>query len=440
MSGRKMRRYQLRKEAIGVVHRHPWIFREQLSSAASVFADGDWLRLYDGANQIVGHGVYEAEGAIAIRVVRSGAAPADARYFRGRVAAAIGKRAELATHGDGLRLVHGESDAVPGVVVDRFGDVIVATSYSAGMDGVARYVAMLLQHPEAMVEPDVAVVPKPAKPAKAAKLPRLAKPELPAAAPSPAAVPSMSKAASALAKIIGPATHVVIRPAHRRHAETAPARVLRGAPPAVAHFTEDGIRYAVDLEAGHKTGAYLDLRALRRALAAAPLTGARVLNLFSYTGMLGRAAEAAGAADITHVDQSERALAFAAAQHVVDPARHHFITADVFDWLPKLDPADTYDLVIVDPPAMTSRKAQVPTVLAAYHKLYRAAAAHVRPGGTLIAACCTSRVTRDAFARTVRAALGPEFGHARDLPPEPDHPVAFPQADYLKVALWKRIA
>src|ERR1700690_1614346 len=101
----KFRRYQLRKEAIGVIHRHPWIFREQLSSAAAVFADGEWLRLYDGANRVVGHGVYEAEGAIAIRVLRTGGAPVDAAYVRGRVAAAIAKRAELAARTDGLRLV-----------------------------------------------------------------------------------------------------------------------------------------------------------------------------------------------------------------------------------------------------------------------------------------------------------------------------------------------
>ena len=428
-----MRRYQLRKEAIGVVHRHPWIFREQLSSAATVFADGDWLRLYDGANQIVGHGVYEAEGAIAIRVVRSGTAPVDARYFRGRVAAAVAKRADLAEHADGIRLLHGESDAVPAVVIDRFGDVLVATSYSAGLDGVARYVAQLLEHADVLAAADAPEArPGPTPPKIKAK------PGVPAA--TPGKVLPTKPGLHALAQVIGPATHVVLRPAHRRHADAAPARVLRGQPPAVAHFTEDGLRFAVDLEAGHKTGAYLDLRGLRRDIATAPLAGARVLNLFAYTGMLGRAAEHAGATDITQVDQSARALAFAAAHHTVDAARHHFVEADVFEWLPAHPETELYDLVIVDPPAMTSRKMQVPAVLAAYHKLYRAAATHVKPGGQLVAACCTSRVTRDAFARTVRAALGPAFGHTRDLPPEADHPVAFPQADYLKIAFWKRLA
>ena len=79
----KTRRYQLRKEAVAIIERgHPWIFRDQLSSAAQVFADGDWLRLVDGANRVVGYGMFEAAGAIAIRVVRLGAEPPDAAWLR----------------------------------------------------------------------------------------------------------------------------------------------------------------------------------------------------------------------------------------------------------------------------------------------------------------------------------------------------------------------
>jgi 23S rRNA G2069 N7-methylase RlmK/C1962 C5-methylase RlmI len=80
----------------------------------------------------------------------------------------------------------------------------------------------------------------------------------------------------------------------------------------------------------------------------------------------------------------------------------------------------------------------VAKVLASYRKLYRAVGERVAPGGTLVAACCTSRVARDAFLGAVRAGLGPGFRHERDLPTEPDHPVGFPQADYLKVSVWRR--
>jgi 23S rRNA (cytosine1962-C5)-methyltransferase len=404
----KWRRYQLRKEAVGVALRHPWIFRDHLSSAASVFRDGERLRLLDGHNRVIGHGFYAATGAIAIRVLRRGEAAPDAAWLRAQLAAVIGKRAQLAERSDALRLVNGESDGLPAVVVDRFADTLVVSSYAAGADGLARYTAAVLAAPGVLDE--------------------------------------------AARKIIGPARHVVLRPARLRQPGDAtdaaePARVVRGAPPPIVQIherTADGrtLELAVDL-AGQKTGAYLDLRGLRREVAGAALAGARVLNLFAYSGMLGRAAELAGATEIIQVDASDRALAFARDHHVGDPARHRFIVADVFDWLPGAAADATeltgpFDLVIVDPPSMTSKAAQVPGVLAAYRKLYRAAAPLVRVGGALVAACCTSRIERAVFQRTVGEALGAHFLLDHEISPEPDHPVSFPQADYLKIGWWRR--
>ncbi len=378
----KARRYQLTKDAVAIVQRgHPWIFRDQLSSAAQVFRDGDLLRLVDGSNAVVAHGTFEAEGAIAIRVVRRGPDRPDAAWLRATLDASLARRAALATRTDGIRLVHGESDGIPAVVADRFGDTIVVTSYSIGADAHARFVARALRTH---------------------------------------------------------AANVVLRPAHRRRGPSSPARALYGVIPDVARFTEDGLAFAVDLAAGQKTGTYLDLRGLRHAIATAPLAGARVLNLFAYTGMLGRAAAAAGAAFVLHVDQSARALDFARTHHA-GGAQHEYVVADIFDWLPSFA-SEPFDLVIVDPPAMTSKSSQVPAVLAAYRKLYRAARAHVKPGGVLVAACCTSRIKRAVFHRTVRESLGDDFRQERELPPEIDHPVGFPEADYLKIAWWRRTA
>lgn len=422
----RARRYQLRKDAVAIVERgHPWIFREQLSTAAAVFGDGDWLRLVDGANKVVGHGIYEAEGAIAIRVLRAGPDKPDAAWVRGQLSAALRRRTALAARTDGIRLVHGESDGIPAVVVDRFGDTLVVASYSAGTDALARYVACVLGDAVAtLARADTA-------PTDSA-VPQTIASEM--TTPTSTSITEIERAERIL-KIVGPARHIVLRPAHRRRGPPQPARVLRGSPPDVAQFTEDGLAFDVDLAAGQKTGTYLDLRGLRATVAKLPLTGARVLNTFAYTGMLGRAAEAAGAAEIVHVDQSEGSLAFAAAHHVGDPARHRFVTADVFQWLPTAEGG--YDLVIIDPPAMASRMAQVPVVLAAYRKLYKAAARLVRPGGLVVAACCTSRIERAVFHKTVRAALGEGFTRELELPAEADHPVTFAQADYLKIALWR---
>src|SRR5262245_16073851 len=153
----RLARYQLRKEAVGVVLRGaPWIFRDHLSSAAQVFDDGQWLRLVDGKNRVVGYGIYEARGAIAIRVLRRGEAPPDGAWAVRMVDEALARRAQLrasaerrsgsgsetgsgsgsgsasasasapasATFTDAFRAMHGESDGLAAVVVDVFGDTI----------------------------------------------------------------------------------------------------------------------------------------------------------------------------------------------------------------------------------------------------------------------------------------------------------------------------
>jgi 23S rRNA G2069 N7-methylase RlmK/C1962 C5-methylase RlmI len=448
------RRYQLKKDAVAIIDGgHPWLFREQLSTAAQVFEDGDWLRLVDGTNRVIGYGIFEAEGAIAIRVLRRGEPKPDAVWVRHQLAVALGRRNALAARTDALRLVNGESDGLAAVVVDRFADTIVVASYSAGADGLAHYIASLLaavargrtalEATVATGEGDAAIT-QPIEilrdldghheldagvtaPISTARVTTAARP------PTPLPVPH-----GELGPVVGPATNVILRPARRRQAPPQPQRVLCGSAPATVEFHEDGRALVVDLEGGHKTGTYLDLRALRRSIADSALANARVLNVFAYTGMLGRAAEVAGATSITQVDQSARALQFAAAHHVGDPAKHHFVVADVFEWFPALPDTEQFDLVIVDPPSMTSKAAQIPTTLAAYRKLYRAAARHVAPNGAVVAACCTSRIDRGLFKRTVNEALGPGFAVERDLPPEPDHPVGFAQADYLKISIWRR--
>ncbi|MEZ4358978.1 MAG: class I SAM-dependent methyltransferase [Kofleriaceae bacterium] len=382
------RRYQLRKEAVGVVLRGaPWIFRDHLSSAAQVFSDGQWLELVDGQNRVIGYGSYEARGAIAIRVLRRGAEAPDAAWLAAQVRAALARRAPLRADTDALRAIHGESDGIPAVVVDVFGGTAVAQSYAAGSDALARLAGRWV--------------------ADELGVPRL-----------------------------------LWRAARRRQGAAEvlePPRWLRGGGrgDAVETFREGALTFACDPTDGQKSGAYLDLRGLRRAVAGLPLAGARVLNLFAYTGMLGRCAERAGAAEIVQVDASAAALAVAARHHVDDERKHTRVVADVFAWLPA-QPAAAFELVIVDPPAMASRRAQVPRALAAYRRLYRAAATQVAPGGTLVAACCTSRITRAEFEAAVAGALGTAFERTRELPPELDHPVTFAEADYLKVSLWTR--
>lgn len=376
-------RYQLGKQALAVVASgHPWIFRGLTSSATAALADGQWLALYDGGNQVVGHGVYAAEGAIAIRVLDRGPTRPTAATFAARIERALAARAALAGETTGLRLVHGESDGLPGVTVDAYGPVVVAHAYAAGLDGLARL------------------------------------------------------AARTIARARG-ATGVVVGAGHRRLGGGAPPRVVAGVVPDEVAFVEGPLTLVARPVSGQKTGTFLDLRGLRRFVRDRELAGARVLNLFAYTGALGLACEHAGAAEIVQVDRAADALAVAARCHVREPARHRFVTADVFDWLPRAEVDARYQLVIVDPPSMTSRMEQVPQVLATYRRLHRAAATRVAPGGTLVVACCTSRVSRERFRATAVAAVGERFALAHELPPERDHPVAFAEADYLKVLVFR---
>lgn len=374
-------RYQLSKRAVAVARSgHPWIFRGLTSSALAAFADGQWLALYDGGNQLVGHGVYAAEGAIAIRILARGPVRPRGADLTDRVDRALARRAALRRETDAFRAIAGESDELPAVVVDVLGPAVVAQAYAAGLDGVARLAALRV------------------------------------------------------ARAVG-AAGVVVRAPRRRFAASSEPRVIAGTVPPLVRLREGALTLAASPMSGQKTGAFLDLRGLRRWAATAPLTGARVLNLFAYTGMIGAACEAAGAASITQVDRDGAALAFAAANHVVDAARHRFVTADVFEYLPAA--SDAYELVVVDPPSMTSRVEQVPGVLATYRRLHAAAAARVAPGGRLVLACCTSRVTRARFRAGALAAVGARFALAAELPPEPDHPVGFPEADYLKVLVFR---
>ena len=419
----RLARYQLRKEAAGVVLRDaPWIFRDHLSSAAEIFEDGQWLRLLDGKNKVLGYGIYEGRGAVAIRVLRRGEAPPDGAWVREVVEAALLKRAPLYGGGagaladyaaaklsaptDAFRAIHGESDGLPGVVIDVFGDALVVQSYSRGAEALARLAARLVAKKLGINR----IVEKPAQRRQGTGTQAVGEPRwLRGGGATGGGDASDAKSASAIA---GPLA-----------------------------FHEGELSLVCDPFGGQKSGAYLDLRGLRRAVAAMPLSGARVLNLFSYTGMLGRCAEQAGAREIWQVDASASALEAAARHHVGEAAKHKLITADVFEWLPaQAESGEQFELVIVDPPSMTSRRAQVPSSLSAYKKLYRAAAPHVAPGGTLVAACCTSRITRAEFRKTVAEALGNGYEPIGELPPEVDHPVTFSEGDYLKVLLYRRRA
>lgn len=378
----RARRYQLKKEGVLALKQgHPWIYRNKTSTAADTFRAGQWLQLVGAQNEVLGFGLYETEGLIAIRVFKQGSNPPDAAWLRGRIDKALARRENLRKYTSGFRAIHGENDGIPGVVVDVYGDTAVLQTYATSVDKIGRFVA------------------------------------------------------AAVTQKLGLKNTVWKFPAKRKIRLND--RVLRGAMPAETRIQEGKMTLSIPVGEGQKSGAFLDLRGLRKWLSLQKLEGKRVLNLFSYTGTLALAAETAKAREIWNVDISKGALEVARARHSLQPKNHRWIEADIFEWFPTLARDEKFDLLIVDPPMMASKMTQVETALAAYRRLYREAAQHVSKKGVLVAACCTARIARYKFEQVVGSTLGPRFKKITSLPPEDDHPVGFSEGDYLKILIFK---
>ncbi|MBY0369731.1 class I SAM-dependent methyltransferase [bacterium] len=382
MSLSSPRRYQLKKEgALAVKQGHPWIYRNKVSTAVETFASGQWLQLVGAQNEVLGFGIFEPEGLIAIRVLKQGDNPPDAAWVRGRIDKALKRRENLRKYTDGFRAVHGENDGLPGIVVDVYNETAVLQTYAASVDRLGRYVAAYVT------------------------------------------------------RQLGLKNTVWKFPVKRK--AVAADRVLRGHMPRETSIREGQLNFSIPVGEGQKSGAFLDLRGLRKWIATQKLDGKRVLNLFAYTGTLGFAAEAAKAREIWNVDISKGALDVAKRLHAKDPSRFRWVAADIFDWFPELPREEKFDLLIVDPPMMASKITQVDGALHAYRKLYREAILHVKPKGFLVAACCTARIPRKRFEETVGSVVGERFKKVTSIAPEDDHPVGFSEGDYLKILVFR---
>jgi 23S rRNA (cytosine1962-C5)-methyltransferase len=382
------RRYQVKKETAQIIAKgHPWIFRDKLSSAADVLEEGQWLQLVNSENSVLGYGVFEKEGLVAIRVLKRGVTPPGTKWIQEQIRKALARRENLRKYTGAFRAIHGENDGLPGIVFDVYGKLGVLQTYSPSMDVLGRYAGAFL-HRELSLS---TVVWKP--------------------------------------------------PAKRQGKKGDTQRVIFGSlQDTSTNIREGKLSIYVDAGTGQKSGAFLDLRNLRKWLTLQKLKGARVLNLFSYTGTLSLAAEVAGADEIWNVDISKGALETAKKRHSLKKEHHKWIAADVFDWLRDLQPSQKFDVIILDPPQMASLTSQVPQALKTYRRLYLTAAQHLRPGGMLIGCCCTSRIPRSLFEREVKGWLEGRFKFVTSLRPEEDHPIGFPEGDYLKILVFKAIS
>ncbi len=361
---------------------HPWVFREALTVGPDA-ATGDSLRLRDAAGNTLGVGLYDARSPIAVRVwARADEEPIPS-LFGGRAEVALALRDPLFAGPEttAFRCINGEGDRMPGVVVDRYGDVVVLR-----LDGDA-----VEAHLAALVD---------------------------------ALWPALERrgAVSLVRKQRG-----------------ARMESLRGpAPPARITVREHGMPFWVDLEDGQKTGAFLDQRE-NRARVRRMAAGRRVLNLFSYAGGFSLAAALGGATTVTSVDVA--AAAHKTAQDSfrlagVDTSRHRFAAADAFAWLAAAAArGETFDLVISDPPSFAPNEKAVPRALQSYRDLHRACARLLAPNAIFCASSCSSHVGMEAFLSTLDdETLGPRLRALEVFGPPADHPTlpVFPEGRYLK--------
>ncbi len=376
-----------------VEHGHPWIFDGAVDERPADLDPGQTVALVDADGGFLAMAACNPASRILARVWSWQPETLDAAWFARAIARAIARRDphRLAAPDGALRLVHAESDGLPGLVCDRYGDTLVLQFNSAG---VQRHRRVLL---------DTLL-----------------------AATAPMGV-----------------RHAFERSDEdMRRLEGLPASAgpLAGEPAPQVVVDEAGLRFEVPIASGQKTGFYLDQRE-SRARVRAQATGARVLDVFCYTGGFTLAALAGGARQVTAIDASaaaiERLLAQAGAQGV-EPGRLDARVADAFVALRELrNRGERFDLIVLDPPKFAPTLATVPAAARAYKDVNLLALKLLAPGGRLFTYSCSGAVTADLFQKIVAGAAADAGVAVRllaRLGPAEDHPVllSFPEGDYLK--------
>jgi 23S rRNA (cytosine1962-C5)-methyltransferase len=390
---------------------HPWVFRRALAKAPQGLEPGAIVDVTE-QGRFVARGYYDPHSHITVRVLTLDPAEAIGPHFwRSRIARAVALRRAYVPFSDRevtdcARLVHGEGDGLPGVVADLYGTFAVLKLYSRG----------LVPHREQIVE--------------------------------------ALRAEVELAGVYGRDDDTEASGEEDETAledDSAPSRPARGQalwgaePPDPVLVRENGMRMAVDVRSGQKTGMFLDQRENRFALRRYGRGVRRALNCFSYTGGFSLALALGGAREIVSVDRDASALRLARRNfelNGLDPDAHAFETADVLSYL--RDAAKgRFDLIVLDPPAFAKTQKAVPAALDGYASLHRAALGALAPGGVLATASCSARVTPEEFLGAVREAATKtktDLALLEERRQPPDHPIrlSFPEGRYLKFFVFRR--
>ncbi|BBL72685.1 class I SAM-dependent rRNA methyltransferase [Methylogaea oryzae] len=371
-------------------HGHLWIFSNEVDTAATplvAFKPGDLAQLLDSKRQPLGVVYVNPASLIAARLLtRDGNAAVNKAFLAKRLKAALQLRQRCYSE-PYYRLVYGESDGLPGLVVDRYGDVLAVQASTAGMERLQDDVVAALQD---LLQPRAVVL----------------------------------KNTSSLRRMEGLDDYT---------------RLAAGELDGPVEIVENGARFRVDLLGGQKTGWFYDHRDNRRDLAAL-CKGKRVLDLFSYSGAWGLAAAVQGAKEVVCVDASAAALELVRENAELNgvAGKVQTVTSDVFDYLRQLREAkERFDVVVLDPPALIKRKKDIKAGTEAYYRLNQAALQVLNYDGILASASCSHHLEPAALRDMLRSCarhvdrhvlILKQGGHGADHPVHP----AIPETEYLK--------
>ena len=379
-----------------LLRRHPWIFSGAVKFVDDGTISGDVVRVQTEDGLFLAYAAFSEKSQIIARVLSFDERDViDGEFYRRQIKTAIARRSHLFSATSAMRLIHAESDGLPGLIADRYGDVIVVQLLTAGID------------------------------------------------------PQRDMVAKILMEETGAITIYERSDADVRELEGLPARnglIVGECLPAETVIQENGMKIAVDIAYGHKTGFYLDQRdsrVLTKSLAA----NMDVLNCFCYTGTMSVAALVGGAKSVLSIDSSAPALQMAAHNLQLnnqDGTRAEWLDADVFQALRKLrDQARSFDLIILDPPKFAPTAHHAEKAARAYKDINLLGLKLLRPGGYLMTFSCSGGISSDLFQKIVAGAALDAHVDAQivqRLGPGADHPVAlhFPEGAYLKGLLLRR--
>ncbi len=369
---------------------HPWIFQKLVEKPTTKPKPGTLVDIIGLDGEWIGRGFYNGHSRIALRILETDREiPVDAAWFARRIAAAVSLRRDvlqLDAVSDAWRVVHSEGDGLSGLVVDRYGDLLVVEYFSAGMFRHREWIydALRAQFPQCRFH--------------------------------------------AFAD---------------EHVQKQESFDFRGSEPAApSTITEFGVRFRADPAGAHKTGFFADQRDNRQWLSQY-VAGQRVLDLCCNTGGFGVYAAVRGASEVIGIDIDEDVLAIAKGNAKLNNAHVKFVQADIFPWLRDAgNRGDLFDIVILDPAKMTRDRDQIIPALKKYLDMNKLALGVVKPGGLLATFSCTGLVSEDEFLGMLRRAAfyaGRTVQVLKIAGAGPDHPflAQVPESRYLKAVFCR---